>query len=122
VCGFDVAQVFESGEVVEILPGGEPKPLCREQATLRRKKQRNQKGGKKQDRGMFVEKAEAKEYAAPEKELGLLAVDGEKQNIDATHPEERFNRIHGEAGAVAEDHGGEKHGNACEENGPALAA
>ena len=131
--GFHVAQVFESREMVEVLPSyvgksdaegdscGKPKPLGEEKLALRRKEQRDNQRADKKYRRMFVEKAEAEEHTAPEKEFWLLAIDGEKQNVNATHPEQRFDGIHRQVRAVAENDRCEKNGDASEENRPTLA-
>src|SRR5215471_9230439 len=71
---------------------------------------------------MFVLDAKADEEAAPDEVPRLIAIDGEQQEVNGSHPEERLEGVHRVATSDGDDDGSKEDRKAGEEDGKALAA
>src|ERR1700674_148427 len=81
-----------------------PKPLTAKPATLGSKEKTGGEADKKERGRVFVFQSQPDEHAAPHQQLRLIAVYGAQQKVNAAHPEQGLERVHGKAGAVAEDY------------------
>src|SRR5260370_18966484 len=83
---------------------GNPKPLTTKPAPLGSKEKTSRETNKEKNGRMFVFHSQPDEHAAPNQQLRLIAVHRAQQKVDAAHPEKGLERVHGKAGAIAEDH------------------
>jgi hypothetical protein len=131
---FHVREVNVRGEAVLNLPDQirqsqregdchrDPEPFLAKQFSLVSRGQSNEERGHKEDGGMFVLDPEPNQYAEPDQQLWICAINDPQQHVDAAHPEERFQRVHRIAGGTADNDRCQHHRSAGEKRGKALTA
>src|ERR1700732_2209446 len=90
-------------------PRGNPKPLTTKPAPLGSKEKTSRETNKKKNGRVFVFQSQPKQHAAPNQQLRLIAVHRAQQKVNAAYPEKGLERVHGKAGAIAEDHRSHQH-------------
>ena len=130
----DVAQQLISGPAVAHLPenvwqrdgkrdhAAEPNPFLCKMAVLRCEQKRNEDAATEESHRMFILETEPGKHAEPQPESVRTAVDDAHEQINASHPEEWLERVHGKEIAVGQKHERAKRRRAAKRDRPVAPA
>src|SRR5437867_5933398 len=88
-------------------------------AVLRCEQKRNEDAATEESHRMFILETEPGKHAEPQPESVRTAVDDAREQINASHPEERLECVHGKEIAVDQKHERAKRRRAAERDRPA---
>ena len=81
----------------------DPDPGARERAALRSQHQADHDAGAEDQHGVLVFEADSRQDAEPDPEFRVAGLDDADEQVGATHPEQRLERVHGQQAVRGEE-------------------
>src|SRR5437016_8682515 len=99
VLPYDVRQSNEKRD-----HGGDPEPFCGQQPPIQTYQQSQYECAEEEHCRVLVFEPKPEQHAAPQQNLWLSAVHCEQHEINAAHPKQWLDWVHGKTSRVAKDH------------------